>query len=117
MQRYQLRKQTSFLKQVAGYVILVFLALEGWGFLSEEANAFVSNVEQVVTSTTALKVQLQAPAHNQNPSSDDKKTSSTDGNVIVTAPDQNANPQPQTNMACPSTLAKTCDEMKMMFPE
>jgi hypothetical protein len=55
MQRYQLRKPTSFLKQdtialvaVAGYVIFVFFVMKGWGFLSKEANAFVSNVDTLL---------------------------------------------------------------------
>jgi hypothetical protein len=124
MQRYQLRKPTSFLKQdtvalvaVAGYVIFVFLLMKGWGFLSKEANAFVSNVGHFITPTTALTVQLHASVAYQNPSSDGNNTSSTDRNVIVMAPNQDPNLQSPMIMACPSALAKTCDEMKMMFPE
>jgi hypothetical protein len=54
MQPHSHRKPTSFLNQdivalvaVASYIALTFLVVQAWSFLSEEANAFVSNVEHI----------------------------------------------------------------------
>jgi hypothetical protein len=50
------RRPTSVLKQnisalvaVASYIALAFLLIRAWNFLSEEANAFISNVEYLGT--------------------------------------------------------------------
>jgi hypothetical protein len=50
------RKPTSFLKQdivallvVATYIALAFLLTQGWGFLSDKADAFATKLEQMNT--------------------------------------------------------------------
>jgi hypothetical protein len=116
MQPHQLRKPRSFLKQdivalvaIAIYVALAFLVVEGWGSLSEEANAFVSNVKRITTVTAAHTVGSPAPAANE--------ASSPDSKAIVTAPDQNSRPEEHGIMACARAIASNCDEIKRMLPE
>jgi hypothetical protein len=113
--RYNPRyKQTSFWKQdvgalvaVAIYIALAFLVFQTWTFLSENADAFVSDVQRINGPELARPTDWRAPIANEAQSLDDE--------TIKRDSDQNIDSLPP--IACGMAIASDCEEMKMMLPE